>query len=135
MGLAHRRLAILDLSADGHQPMELGGQFAITYNGEIYNYLEIREELQSLDRKFRSQSDTEVILAAYAEWGPDCVRRFNGMWAFAIHDRRAGTLFCSRDRFGVKPFHYLRTDNQFAFSSEIKQLLPMLPLRRPNWTV
>lgn len=135
VGLAHRRLAILDLSADGHQPMEFSGRLAITYNGEIYNYIEIREELRLLGHNFLTQSDTEVILASYAEWGSNCVERFNGMWAFAIHDRREGTLFCSRDRFGVKPFHYLRTESQLAFASEIKQLLPMLPQRRPNWQV
>lgn len=135
VGLAHRRLSILDLSVDGHQPMLLADRYAITYNGEIYNYIEIREELRLLGHSFRSQSDTEVILAAYAQWGEDCVRRFNGMWAFAIHDRKTGTLFCSRDRFGVKPFHYLRTEKQFVFASEIKQLLPFLKKRQPDWLI
>ena len=135
VGLAHRRLSILDLSVDGHQPMLLADRYAITYNGEIYNYIEIREELRLLGHSFRSQSDTEVILAAYDQWGEDCVRRFNGMWAFAIHDRKAGTLFCSRDRFGVKPFHYLQTEQQFVFASEIKQLLPFLKNRQPDWRV
>jgi asparagine synthase (glutamine-hydrolysing) len=128
VALGHRRLSIIDLSAAGHQPMESGdGRFVITYNGEIYNYLELRSELQALGHRFRSNTDTEVILAAYAAWGRACLTRFNGMWAFAIHDRDEDLIFAARDRFGVKPFHYVLTERCFAFGSEIGQLLPLLP--------
>lgn len=125
LGLGHRRLSIIDLSEEGRQPMtSAAGDLTITFNGEIYNYIELRSELSRLGHHFRSNSDTEVILSAYLEWGEACVSRFNGMWAFAIHDVRAGTVFCSRDRFGVKPFYYLDTTSGFYFSSEIRQLLP-----------
>jgi asparagine synthase (glutamine-hydrolysing) len=133
LGLGHRRLAIIDLSDGGSQPMHSSdGRLTITFNGEIYNYLEIREDLQQRGYRFVSSSDTEVILAAYAEWGADCVHHFNGMWAFAIHDRQQQTLFCSRDRFGVKPFNYIDTERIFAFGSEIKQLVDLLPERAAN---
>lgn len=133
VGLGHRRLAIVDLSADGAQPMTAGhGRYTVVFNGEIYNYLELRAELQALGHVFATNSDTEVLLTAYAEWGPACVRRFNGMWAFAIYDRASKRLFCSRDRFGKKPFYYLRKHNWFAFGSEIRQLLPLLPARRAD---
>lgn len=124
VGLGHRRLAIIDLSEAGNQPMRCGvsGRYII-YNGEIYNYVELRRELEAGGYPFRSQSDTEVILAAYDRWGATCVTRFNGMWAFAIHDPAAGKVFCSRDRFGVKPFYYLDDPGFFAFGSEIRQLL------------
>lgn len=126
IGLGHRRLAILDLTVDGHQPMQyFDGRYTITYNGEIYNYIELRRELELQGYSFRSRTDTEVILAAYAAWGEECVTRFNGMWAFAILDRARKILFCSRDRFGVKPFYYLDKKNFFAFGSEIRQLLPL----------
>ena len=105
LGLGARRLAILDLSELGLQPMQIdNGDYWITYNGEIYNYLEIRKELEGQGESFRTHTDTEVILKAYRQWGQDCVQRFNGMWAFAIWDRKQRKLFCSRDRFGVKPF-------------------------------
>jgi asparagine synthase (glutamine-hydrolysing) len=127
LGLAHRRLSIIDLTHDAHQPMTYAeGQLAITYNGEIYNYLELKAELAKKGHCFRSQSDTEVILAAYAEWGSDCVTHFNGMWSFALFDKRRSLLFCSRDRFGVKPFYYLDNKNGFYFGSEIRQLLPFV---------
>jgi asparagine synthase (glutamine-hydrolysing) len=133
VGLGHRRLAIIDLSDGGSQPMHSSdGRLTITFNGEIYNYLEIRENLQRRGHRFVSSSDTEVILAAYAEWGADCVHRFNGMWAFAIHDRERQLLFCSRDRFGVKPFNYIDNGRIFAFGSEIKQLVDLLPERAAN---
>ncbi len=133
VGLGHRRLAIVDLSADGAQPMTAGqGHHTVVFNGEIYNHLELRAELQDLGYVFATSSDTEVLLAAYAEWGADCVLRFNGMWAFALYDRGNGRLFCSRDRFGKKPFYYLRNRNLFAFGSEIRQLLPLLPTRRAD---
>lgn len=128
VAFGHRRLSILDLSASGHQPMEYaGGRYVITYNGEIYNYLELRSELSALGVRFRSNTDTEVVLAAYAAWGCACLSRFNGMWSFAIYDTEADVVFAARDRFGVKPFHYVLTDRCFAFGSEIRQLLPLLP--------
>lgn len=124
VALGHRRLAIIDLSSEGDQPMHLADAgFTIVFNGEIYNYIELRSELQGAGHVFRTGTDTEVILAAYGEWGEQCVEHFNGMWGFAIHDRRRNILFMSRDRFGVKPFHYLDTDELFAFGSEITQLL------------
>jgi asparagine synthase (glutamine-hydrolysing) len=133
VGLGHRRLAIIDLSDGGSQPMHSGdGRLTITFNGEIYNYLEVREELRSRGHRFLTSSDTEVILAAYAEWGEDCVCEFNGMWAFAIHDRERQVVYCSRDRFGVKPFYFVDNERQFGFASEIKQLLELMPTRRAN---
>ncbi len=125
VGLAHRRLSILDLSMDGSQPMHLEKKYSIIYNGEVYNYLEIKEELIKLGYCFNSSTDTEVILAAYDCWGKDCLDRFNGMWSFAILDKLKNELFCSRDRFGVKPFYYTNGEDYFAFGSEIKQLLPL----------
>jgi asparagine synthase (glutamine-hydrolysing) len=132
LALGHRRLAIIDLNPRGRQPMRFRERYWITYNGEIYNYLELRKELASLGVAFHTTSDTEVILAAYAEWGPDCLRRFNGMWAFAIYDQQNGTIFLARDRFGVKPLYYCVDDRQFAFGSEIKQLLPLQTRVRAN---
>lgn len=122
-GFGHRRLAIIDLSQNGHQPMAYQENLVITFNGEIYNYLEIREDLRLLGYSFISNSDTEVILAAYAQWGVQCVSRFNGMWAFSIFDRQKNILFCSRDRFGVKPFYFAEEDSRFIFGSEIKQII------------
>ncbi|MDR7142212.1 asparagine synthase (glutamine-hydrolyzing) [Rhizobium sp. BE258] len=126
VALGHRRLSIIDLSELGKQPMadEQTG-CVVTYNGEIYNYIELRNELIALGRHFRSGSDTEVLLSAYEQWGSDCVRKFNGMWAFAIFDPRRNIVFCSRDRFGVKPFYYADTAAGFGFGSEIRQLLPL----------
>jgi asparagine synthase (glutamine-hydrolysing) len=128
--LAHRRLAIIELSELGHQPMASDdGQLWITYNGEIYNYLELRAELASRGAVFRSHSDTEVILRAYEAWGSEALTRFVGMWAFAILDLRQRRLVLSRDRFGIKPLHYVASGDRFAFASEIKQLLevPWVP--------
>jgi len=121
--LGHRRLSILDLSPDGHQPMHYQDRYVITFNGEIYNYLEIREELLQDGYRFVSKTDTEVILCAYDKWGPACVERFNGMWGFCLYDRAKQILFCSRDRFGVKPFYYADMPQRFIFGSEIKQVL------------
>ncbi len=122
--LGHRRLAIIDLSPSGLQPMANDDESLwITYNGEVYNYLELRVELERAGYNFRSKSDTEVVLRAYEEWGEDCVSHFNGMWAFAIADLGQEKLFCSRDRIGVKPFHYYHDGDHFLFGSEIKQLL------------
>ena len=126
--LGHRRLAIIDLSKDGHQPMTYRDKFTITYNGEIYNYLELRADLEKEGYRFQSKTDTEVILAAYAKWGKECVEHFNGMWAFAIHDRANNIIFCSRDRFAIKPFYYTTIRNRFCFGSEIKQFTAV-----PGW--
>lgn len=124
LGLGHRRLAILDLSPLGDQPMATGdGRCWVTYNGEIYNYIELREELSVKGHRFRSASDTEVLLAAYREWGEACVARFNGMFAFALWDAERRRLFCARDRLGVKPFYYTWDGERFTFASEIKALL------------
>lgn len=133
VAFAHRRLAIVGLGPDGAQPMvSADGRLAVTYNGEIYNWIELREELRGLGHRFRGDCDTEVLLAAYAEWGPRCVDRFNGMWAFAVHDARSGTVFLSRDRFGVKPLYFARLKGRVAFASEIRQLLPLLSAVRAN---
>src|SRR5262245_53474213 len=105
LALGHRRLSIVDLSPGGHQPMGRGNCW-IVYNGEVYNHVELRAELEALGHSFRSRSDTEVILAAYEQWGVDCLHRFNGMFAFVIYDRARGTLLAARDRFGVKPLYY-----------------------------
>ncbi len=124
LGLGHRRLAILDLSPAGQQPMSYGdGRYWITFNGEIYDFLELRRELEAAGHRFATESDTEVVLAAYAQWGAACQLRFNGMWAFAIWDRVERELFVSRDRFGVKPLHYLFDGRRFAFASEMKAFL------------
>ncbi len=122
--LAHRRLSIIDITAAGHQPMcNISKTLWITYNGEIYNYIELRDELLKKGYKFHTATDTEFILAAYAEWGYECVNRFNGMWAFVIYDKNKKQLFASRDRFGVKPFYYYKDETLFAFASEQKALL------------
>jgi asparagine synthase (glutamine-hydrolysing) len=123
VGLGHRRLAILDLSDAGHQPMQFGDRYWITYNGEVYNFIELRQELEAAGVAFYSGSDTEVILAAYHAWGPDFVLKMNGMWAFAIWDSVQRQLFLSRDRFGVKPLHYLAEPRRFVFASELKSFL------------
>lgn len=117
VALGHLRLAIIDLSDAGLQPFELGG-LQLLHNGEIYNYLELREELRARGHTFRSATDTEVLLAAYREWGEACVERFNGIWAFAIWDPARLTLFASCDRFGVKPLYYRLDHGRFAFASE-----------------
>jgi asparagine synthase (glutamine-hydrolysing) len=119
--LGHRRLSIIDLSKDGHQPMTYLGKYTITYNGEVYNYLELKHELEKCGYQFYSKTDTEVILAAYDKWGANCVEHFNGMWAFAIYDLEKNIIFCSRDRFGIKPFYYAKIGNNFCLASEIKQ--------------
>ncbi len=131
IGFGHRRLAIIDLSEAGHQPMQKEG-LVITYNGEIYNYIELKKELEANGCIFTTKTDTEVILKAYEFWGEDCVQRFNGMWAFAIYDKRKNKIFISRDRFGIKPFYYYENDNQFFFGSEIRQLLTQLEEQKVN---
>jgi asparagine synthase (glutamine-hydrolysing) len=123
VGFAHRRLAIIDLTPAGHQPMTAPNGTVITYNGEIYNYRELMNELAP-SWTFHSVSDTETILAAYDRWGTDCVRHLRGMFAFAVHDGRR--VFAARDRFGIKPFYYAVVDGALYFASEIKALLPAL---------
>ena len=119
--LGHRRLAIIDLSADGAQPM-VRGHATISFNGEIYNYVELRKELEQLGQTFTTESDTEVLLAAYLQWGPRAVERFDGMWAFAIYDSSQNSVFLSRDRFGEKPLVYSQSPGNFVFASEARQL-------------
>jgi asparagine synthase (glutamine-hydrolysing) len=137
LALGHRRLSILDLSDAGGQPMfSADRRCAITYNGEVYNYLELRAELERRGHAFRSHCDTEVILAAWQAWGPDCVRRFNGMWSFVIADLGQRRLFLSRDRLGVKPMYYHRSGNALIIASEIKQIRALLPgTLKPNLKV
>lgn len=132
LALGHRRLSILDLSPRGRQPMALGDRYRITYNGEVYNYLEIKRELEDRGVAFHTTTDSEVVLAAYAAWGPACLTRFNGMWAFAILDREERILFLARDRFGVKPLYYLDDPRQFVFGSELKQLVALQPRVQAN---
>jgi asparagine synthase (glutamine-hydrolysing) len=123
-GLVHQRLAIIDLSDGGLQPMtNEDGTIWLVFNGEIYNFPELREELIQNGHRFHSKSDSEVILHAYEEWGAECLRRFNGMWAFALWDEQKQLLFCARDRFGIKPFYYTQVNGSFLFASEIKALL------------
>lgn len=155
LGLGHRRLAILDLSRRGRGPMPFEAsqsvafgprwrgkiaefradgcenaaltpyRYWITFNGEIYNFLELRRELAAMGHRFRTETDTEVVLAAYAQWGEACLPRFNGMWAFALWDRQERVLFLARDRFGIKPLYYLQTAERFAFASELKAFLAL----------
>jgi asparagine synthase (glutamine-hydrolysing) len=123
VALGHTRLSILDLSAAGHQPMiDPTGRYVITYNGEVYNYLEVRADLEKKGFSFVTRTDTEVILAAYTAYGERCLELFNGMFAFAIWDRKTALLFCARDRLGVKPFYYALGEQGFVFASEIKAL-------------
>lgn len=135
--LGHRRLSIIDLSDESNQPFNIDNRFWIVYNGEIFNYIEIRKEL--IDKHsivFKTNSDTEVLLRSYQVWGPDCVNHFNGMWAFAIFDNQNNNLFCSRDRFGIKPFNYAMVNDQLIFASEIKAILEYFPeLKKPNYNV
>ncbi len=153
VGLGFVRLSIIDLTPLGHQPMfsitklhdykitrtkesgnyrfENDGRYVIVYNGEIYNYIEIREELKLKGYKFRSGTDTEVVLNSFIEWGESCLDKFNGMWAFAIYDRQSKDLFCSRDRYGIKPFYYYQDNERFIFASEIPSILAVLE-RKPS---
>jgi asparagine synthase (glutamine-hydrolysing) len=119
--MGHRRLAIIDLSDLGRQPMQYIDRHVITFNGEIYNYVELKKELSGFGYVFRTHTDTEVICAAYDKWGDDCLNHFNGMWAFAIYDIQRRRFFCARDRFGVKPFYFAKIGGKYAFASEIKQ--------------
>lgn len=119
--LGHNRLSIIDLSEEANQPFHYE-KYVIVFNGEIYNYLEIKSDLIKQGHSFRTNSDTEVICAAYKKWGADCVKQFMGMWAFVIYDTENGDIFCSRDRFGIKPFYYMMSEGRFYFASEIKAL-------------
>src|ERR1017187_2724910 len=130
VGLGHRRLSILDLSEAGHQPMNLSGTgLWIVFNGEIYNYIELRRELVN-QRPFRTGTDTEVLLAAYEEWGIGCLSHLNGMFAFALWDGARKKLFLARDRFGEKPLYYVWSGGRFMFASELKQFLEAPDFRR-----
>lgn len=122
VGLGHARLSIIDLSDSANQPMEYG-PYALVFNGEIYNYIELRSELKKFGYSFFTNSDSEVLLKAYIHWGQDCVSKFNGMWAFVIYDKEKDLFFGSRDRFGVKPFYYFKDSKDFIFASEIKSIL------------
>ncbi|GAX61880.1 asparagine synthetase [Candidatus Scalindua japonica] len=124
IGFGHRRLAIIDLSPAGHQPMiTVDGNYAITYNGEVYNFQEIRLELESRGHRFRSKTDSEVVLHAYVQWGEECLNRFNGMFAFAIWNKSRQELFLARDRYGIKPLYYTFVGTIFLFASEQKAIL------------
>jgi asparagine synthase (glutamine-hydrolysing) len=122
IGLGHRRLSILDLSPAGHQPMPEDNRYAITYNGEVFNYLEIKKELELLGHVFLTATDTEVILKSWKEWGPQSLHKFNGMFAFVLLDTYTNKMYAVRDRFGVKPLYYTTTNSYTAFASEVKQL-------------
>lgn len=123
VGIGHRRLAILDLSPAGHQPMVDGDRYVFTYNGEVFNFCELRRELESLGHSFRSTGDAEVVFRALIEWGESAIGRFNGMFAFALWDRRERELLLGRDRYGIKPLYYVESGSRFAFASEQKGLL------------
>ncbi|NLJ42866.1 MAG: asparagine synthase (glutamine-hydrolyzing) [Bacteroidales bacterium] len=135
VGLGFVRLSIIDLSPAGHQPMSSHDErYVIVYNGEIYNYIELRNDLKSLGHSFKTNSDTEVLLASYIEWGEDCLHRFNGMWAFVIYDRIQKRIFAARDRYGIKPFYYCMTNDFLAFASEIPPLLSLLKTKpKPDY--
>lgn len=131
VGLGHRRLAIIDLSPAGHQPMMTEDkQYALTYNGEIYNFRELKTDLEKRGHRFRSRTDSEVVLYAYVEWGPACVERFNGMFALAIWDKTKQELFLARDRYGVKPLYYSFQGSTFFFGSEQKAILTSPKIKR-----
>ena len=131
IGLGFVRLSILDLTMAGHQPMfSPDKRYVILYNGEIYNYIELRQKLQSKGYTFLSGSDTEVLLNCYIEWGEPCLNMLNGMFAFAILDTRTNNIFAARDRFGIKPFYFFQDQNQFLFASDIPPILKILDHKR-----
>ena len=136
IGFGFVRLSIIDLSKSGHQPMfDESGRYIIIYNGEVYNYIEIREELKSKGYRFRSNCDSEVVLYSYIEWGKECLNKFNGMFAFVIYDIEKKKLFAVRDRFGIKPFYYYTDENTFVFGSEISAVISSLekkPVQNDN---
>ena len=150
VGLGFVRLSVLYLTTLGHQPMfsfntitrlqnsmipklKNYGRYMIVYNGEVYNYIELRDEIRSKGYTFNSNTYTEVVLNSYIEWGVKCLDKFNGMWAFGIYDREKKELFCARDRYGIKPFYYNVDDEQFVFASEIPPILTVLKTKaKPN---
>jgi asparagine synthase (glutamine-hydrolysing) len=128
VGLGFVRLSIIDLSHAGHQPMEsVDGRYILIYNGEIFNYIELREELIELGYSFKTNTDTEVLLNSYIHWGEMCMNHFNGMWAFVVYDKLKNEIFGCRDRYGIKPLYYLNVDNQFLFASDISAILKVVP--------
>ena len=134
VGLGHTRTVTFDTSSAGIQPMSyLNGRYQITFNGDILNFLEIRKELEILGHKFKTETDTEVLIAAYAQWGEDCQFKFNGDWAFAIWDNLKKNLFISRDRFGSKPIYYIKTNKYFIFASELKAFMALPKKFRPDF--
>src|SRR5688572_11883487 len=124
IGLSHRRFSIIDLSSAGHQPfVDPEQEYCVVFNGEIYNYIEIRDELLGKGFAFHTRSDTEVLLAAYKFWGPKCFEKFNGFWALALYDAQKRAVLLSRDRIGKKPLYWSKVGSQVFFASEIKALL------------
>lgn len=124
VAFAHRRLSIIDLTEAGHQPQcDISGSYWITFNGELFNYIELREELKLLGHQFITQTDTEVLIESYKEWGCECIKKFNGMFAFALYDKNKHQVFCARDRAGVKPFYYSNNPQEFSFASEYKAFI------------
>jgi len=133
VGLGHVRLSILDLSSAGHQPMYSNdGRYVLIFNGEIYNYIELKEELSSF-YDFKTRTDTEVILAAYSRWGQNCLDKLNGDWAFVLYDTIKETVFAARDRYGIKPFYYSTSDGRLIFASELKVLLGVINKKSPEY--
>lgn len=130
--LGHTRLAILDLDSRSNQPIDFRDKYTLVFNGEIYNYKELKEELYLQGYRFHTEGDAEVLLCAYDFWGEKCVEYFNGMWAFALLDKTKNRLFCSRDRFGEKPFFYFQDEEHFIFASEIKAILPFVENIKAN---
>ncbi|SIQ23158.1 asparagine synthase (glutamine-hydrolysing) [Chryseobacterium sp. RU37D] len=132
LGFGHRRLSIIDTGESANQPFHFNNKHVLVFNGVIYNYIELREELKEKGYLFNTNSDTEVLVASYDYWGEECVKKFNGMWAFAIFDSKNNKVFCSRDRFGIKPFYYFSNDNKFVFASEIKPILEIEKIEMVN---
>lgn len=131
IGVAHRRLSIFDLSIEGHQPMhDSTGSLTIVFNGEIYNFNELRVELENSGVRFRSRSDTEVLIEAYRTWGENCLSHINGMFAFALYDARDQTIFLARDRVGEKPLYYSFENGKLNLASELKALMQDVTFRR-----
>ena len=130
VGLVNRRLAIIDLTSKGHQPMTFKNRFVITYNGEIYNFQEERRKLEKIGCQFKSNSDTEVLLALYEKYGKNCLTRLRGMFAFAIYDDKDKTLFLARDRIGKKPLKYYIDGSVFIFASELKAILTQKEIKK-----
>jgi asparagine synthase (glutamine-hydrolysing) len=132
LGFGHRRLSIIDTSESANQPFHFNDKHVLVFNGVIYNYIELKEELKEKGYSFNTTSDTEVLVASYDCWGEECVKKFNGMWAFAIFDSKNNKVFCSRDRFGIKPFYYFSNENKFIFASEIKPILEIEKVEKVN---